>query len=120
MKQIFTLIISFFLFSICFSQSDAIDEIYDYLHENCKNPSDYVISKFKNYDFIFLGEHHRIKHDADFVASLIPKLYENGIINIAYEFGEFTNQHLIDSLLCLEKWDEQLVYKAASKGFAIT
>jgi hypothetical protein len=85
-----------------------------------KTPEEYVISKFKTYDFVFLGEHHRIKHDADFVASLIPVLHKNGINVLAYEFGEHTNQQLLDSLLNMKKWDEQFAYQIASKGYYIT
>lgn len=83
------------------------------------NPSDYVVSKFKDYDYVFLGEYHRIKHDADFVAGLIPQLYDNGITNLAYEMSEYTNQQTIDSLLSAKEWNEKLFYQTISQGSAI-
>jgi hypothetical protein len=84
-----------------------------------ENPETYVISKFKDYDYVFLGEYHRNKQDVEFVTSLIPKLYKNGIRNIAYEFYEYANQPIIDSLLSAKEWDEQILFHKLSKGFAV-
>lgn len=99
MKRFLILIITNLLVFHSFSQLATIDNVYNYIKENQKSPEEYIISKFKDYDLVFLGEHHRIKHDVNFVASLIPTLYKNGITNLGYEFYEHTIQHSIDSLL---------------------
>lgn len=119
MKQILIFIIAIFLNFNCFSQTYRFDEINDYIHKNSINPSDYVISKFKDYDYVFLGECHRVKHDVDFVASLIPKLYENGITNLGYEMSDYTNQHTVDSLLSAKEWNENLINQTVSRGAAV-
>jgi hypothetical protein len=89
-------------------KSDKQPDLKTYLEENWKAPEDYVIDKFKEHDYIFIGEFHRIKQDVDFVKGLIPKLYENGIYNLAIEFGGYKQQHLLDSLLELPKFDREL------------
>ena len=113
-------IMSFLLGVNCFSQNPTIKEVSNYLEKNAKSPKDYIISKFKQYDYVVLGEYHKIKHDAEFVASLIPSLYENGVRNIAFEFWDYTTQAFIDSMLTAKKWDEQRFYNGIAKGFAVT
>ena len=120
MKRFLILIITNLLVFHSFSQSATIDNVYNYIKEDHKSPEEYIISKFKDYDLVFLGEHHRIKHDVDFVASLIPTLYKNGITNLGYEFYEHTIQHSIYSLLSADSWDEGLVHTNLSKGFGVT
>jgi len=108
------------LFSInIYSQNSMINTCYAYLKENGQPPEQYVISKFEQYDYVFLGEYHRAKQDVDFVSALIPDLYKNGIRNIAYEFYEYANQRILDSLLTAKEWDEKRLYHAISKGFDI-
>jgi len=109
------------LFSVnAYSQSSTIEECRTYLENNGQSPEKYVISKFEQYDYVFLGEYHRAKQDVDLVSSLIPDLYKNGIRNIAYEFYEYANQNFIDSLLTAKEWNDRLFYHRISKGFAIT
>lgn len=51
------------------------------------SPLDYVIAKFATHKWVFLGEYHRIKHDVDLVASLIPALHEKTRVRcLAWEF----------------------------------
>ena len=38
-----------------------------HLKSHWKTPEDYVISKFKKYNIVFLGEFHRITHDVELV-----------------------------------------------------
>ncbi|MDL2254716.1 hypothetical protein LJB78_00345 [Bacteroidales bacterium OttesenSCG-928-J16] len=89
-----------------------------YLKKQGQSPKDYVISKFKNYDYVFLGEYHRIKQDVDFVSSLIPDLYKNGVRNLAYE-SEHSCQAVVDGALSAKEWNEQLLYHNLSTGFGI-
>lgn len=76
--------------------------------KNAQAPDDYIISKFKDYDFIMLGEDHGVKNNLELVINIIPKLYQAGITNIAMEFGAQEMQAKLDSLLSAPKYDEQL------------
>lgn len=43
--------------------------------ENGLPPVDYVLSKFDDHDWVFLGEYHRIRADVELVSRLIPALH---------------------------------------------
>ena len=104
-----------------FCNSQCITETAcEFLKKNGEKPEVYVLSKFKNYDYVFLGEYHRNKQDVDFVTSLISGLYENGVRNIAYEFYEYANQSIIDSLLTAKAWNESFLFHTLSKKNDIT
>jgi len=83
------------------------DDPVAYLKENWQSPEDYVTGKFKDYDYVFLGEYHRIKQNVDLVLKLIPKLNDNGIYTIAIEFGDARDQHLVDSIFALPRFDRE-------------
>ena len=95
-------------------------EIDNYIKNNYQTPEEYVISKFSDHDYVFIGEQHRIKHDVNFISNLIPGLYKNGIMNLAIEFGASSNQSLLDSLLSMDQWDQDFAYQIASKGYYIS
>jgi len=97
--------------------SQREDELVHYLKTNWTTPENYVIKKFENHDYVFIGEHHRIKHDLDLIQKLIPKLYENGINILAIEFGNFQDQYLVDSLLALPHFDRDLAKKIFFKWY---
>ena len=118
-NTIFVIAMSMIFSSNIYSQNSMIDACYTYLKENEQLPEKYVTSKFEQYDYVFLGEYHRAKQDVNFVSSLIPDLYKNGIRNIAYEFYEFTSQTILDSLLTAKEWDEKRLYQQLSKGWDI-
>ncbi len=108
-------IVAFLLFSA--SQLSAGDlyppiptirELADYILAHQQSPEDYVVSKFKDHDVIFLGEAHRIRHDAELVKRLIPVCYQNGIRVLALEFANRSDQAPIDSLLALPTYDESI------------
>jgi hypothetical protein len=88
--------------------NSAESDLADYLKSNWQTPEEYVINKFESHDYVFLGEYHRIKHDVDLILKLIPLLQENGINNLAIEFGNFEDQYLVDSLLNLPFFDRNL------------
>ena len=120
-KKSFFVIVVLMLFSITtYSQNSMIETCSTYLKENGQSPKEYVISKFAQYDYVFLGEYHRNKQDVDLVIDLIPDLYETGIRNIAYEFYEHTSQSIVDSLLTAKEWNEELLYHKLSKGAGVT
>ena len=116
LRNIFVMAI-LMLFAInAYSQSSMIEGCYTYLEKNGQSPEKYVISKFEQYDYVFLGEYHRNTQDVALVTALIPDLYKNGIRTIAYEFYEYTNQEIVDSLLTAEAWNEEFLYHQLSKG----
>ena len=104
----------------CSSPVTSNVEIDNYIKTNYQSPEKYVISKFSDHDYVFIGEQHRIKHDVNFISSLIPRLYKNGITNLAIEFGASSNQSLLDSLLSMKQWNQDFSYQIASKGFWIS
>lgn len=114
MKKIFVLLFSFCLLFILISSLSFKSEnqrLVEYLEKNWQTPEDYIIDKFKDHDYVFLGEYHRIKHDVELVNRLIPRLYEAGIYNLCIEFGNIDDQPLVDSLLNMEQFDRQLAQK---------
>jgi hypothetical protein len=84
------------------------DELTGYLQTQGMSPEDYVISKFRDHDLVLLGEHHFIKHDVEFVQSLLPFLYKSGIRDLGIEFGCHELQDRADALVTAETYDEGL------------
>jgi hypothetical protein len=93
-----------------FPQVDARvkEQLKAYVRSHHMTPEDYVLSKFKDHDVIFLGENHRFKHDPELVQRLIPLLYQSGIFTLAMEFARHEDQPLIDHLLNAPAYDESL------------
>ena len=84
------------------------DELTTYLGTHGMSPGDYVVSKFRDHDIVLLGERHFIKHDVEFVQSLLPFLYKNGIRNLGIEFGCHELQAKVDALVTADTYDEGL------------
>jgi hypothetical protein len=71
----------------CGSGPPSPSALSRYWESHPSEPRDYLVSKFSKYDWIFLGEYHRVKHDLDLVASLIPALHEKTKVRtLAWEF----------------------------------
>jgi len=83
-------------------------ELKSYIIKNYLTPEDYILSKFKDHDIIFVGETHYIKHDPELIQKLIPLLYQKGVFTLGSEFGRREDQPLIDSLLNSMTYDESL------------
>lgn len=109
-------IIIIFLFSTLKSHSEPIhkidsqqkQELIRYLKSNWHSPEDYVVNKFQNYDIVFIGEAHLIKHDVELIHNLIPRLYQAGVYNLAIEYGCAEYQDKADALITAETYDEDL------------
>jgi len=103
----FSLLFLAFLFPILgFGQENkATLEAVEYLKQHPKSPKDYLVSKFKNFPLVLLGEDHAVKENLDFVKSLIPELYQAGVYNLCMEFGSFEKQKELDELLNAEIFD---------------
>jgi len=99
------------LFSISgYSQQGAIEECRTYLEKSGLSPENYVISKFEQYDYVFLGEYHRNKQDVDFVTLLIPDLYKKvKFVRVSSDFyDEYNLIKLKEFLKCMGWSDEDL------------
>lgn len=83
-------------------------ELMQYLKTYWKTPEEYVVSKFQDYDIVFIGEAHHIKHDVEFIHNLIPLLYKIGVYNLGIEFGCYEYQDKVDALTTGETYDEDL------------
>jgi hypothetical protein len=93
-------------------------ELIAYLTENWISPEDYVMSKFKDRDIVFLGEFHRIKHDVELVHNLIPRLHANGVYDLGIEFGCSEYQDTVDYLINAPVYDEELARWLLFKSFS--
>jgi hypothetical protein len=83
-------------------------ELKDWLAHHALPPEEYVVSKFKDHDIVFLGEMHRVRHDPLLVQALVPLLHENGVDNLGLEFICAREQAAVDSLLAGDTYDEKL------------
>jgi hypothetical protein len=93
------------------------NDLIEYVRTHYLTPEDYIISKFKVHDVVFLGEWHRIKHDPELVQRLIPLCYSAGVYSLGLEFARRIDQPLIDSLLAAPSYDEQLARLIVFKEF---
>src|SRR2546423_8310457 len=70
------------------SAADAqVQRAADYLAAHYQSPEDYVVSKFKDHDIVFLGEHHMVKEELLFLQRLLPKIYAAGVRNLGFEMS---------------------------------
>lgn len=83
-------------------------ELAGWLNQNGKEPVEYVVGLFADHDVVFIGEHHRVKHDVEFIQSLFEPLYSAGVRVFGTEFGRREDQRLIDSLVTSPEWNENL------------
>ncbi len=99
------------------SREKLMTELSSYIENNYMTPEDYIISKFKHHDVVFIGEQHRIKHDVELISNLIPLLYENGVHYLGTEHARREDQPLVDSLLGGSTYDENLARRITFLDF---
>ena len=88
--------------------SELKKSLLTHLNTHFQRPEEYIISKFKDHDIVFLGEFHRIRHDPELVQRLVPLLYQHGIYNLGMEFACRRDQALIDSLVTAPDYDQSV------------
>lgn len=115
MKKVLLFIMLTFL--AIHANSQNYQELKTYLESNWETPEEYVISKFKNHDYVFIGEYHRIKHDVELILNLIPQLYNNGIYTLAIEFGKYEIQEFIDSITTAPVFDRNKLRTIYSQSY---
>ena len=82
-------------------------------------PAEYVVSKFRDHDVVFVGEWHRIKHDVELIHDLIPLLHRSGVRTLGFEFARREDQPLIDKLLRARRWNEALAREIQFRSFPV-
>jgi hypothetical protein len=82
-------------------------ELLGYLEKHYQSPEDYILSKFKDHEIVFVGEYHRIQHDVLLIQKMIPLLYRAGIHSLGIEFGIHRDQDRVDKLINAAVYDEQ-------------
>ncbi|MCC6476342.1 ChaN family lipoprotein [bacterium] len=93
-------------------------DLQAYLDSHKQTPEEYVLSKFSDHDVVILGEFHRVQQHVVLIQELIPKLYGRGIRTLATEFARREDQHLLDSLLSGDSYNENLSRQIAFNQFA--
>lgn len=88
-------------------ESNYLKEI-EYLQDKGLEPSEYIINKFSEKSLILLGEDHTVKNNLDFIAQIIPKLYQAGVHNIGMEFGAYEKQEALDNLISGNNFNTQI------------
>jgi hypothetical protein len=107
-------IIAIFAITLCnisYSKPRKTDTklaLKSFIEKSGKEPSQYIVDKFKSKDIIILSEFNRLKHEVDFVKSIIPNLYRNGIYTLAMEFGNKEDQNRMNKLLGAEYFNREL------------
>ncbi len=98
-------------------EPQLMEALESHVKSKAQRPEDFIIDCYTRYNtkfnFIFLGETHRIKQNAEFVQRMIPALYANGIYSLCTEFARREDQSLIDSLITGDGWDEGLAREIA-------
>lgn len=92
-------------------------ELIQYLKTHWRTPEDYVVEKFSDYEIVFIGEYHRIKHAVELIHNLIPRLYKIGVFNLGIEFGCYEYQDKVDALITADDYDEDLARWLMFKHF---
>jgi hypothetical protein len=77
------------------SDPELEERLLAYWRDHSLSPLDYVVAKFQDHDWVFLGEYHRILHDVVLVNALIPALHERTPV-----------RHLALEFLCRDRTDE--------------
>jgi len=84
------------------------EQLKAYVRSHYMTPEEYVLSKFKDHDVVFIGEHHYFKQDPELVQRLIPLLYQRGVFTLGFEFARREDQPMIEHLLNAPAYDESL------------
>ena len=69
------------------------------------SPRDYVMAKLERHQVVLLGEAHWVKHDAQLVGALVPRLAERKVV-LAMETLAASEQPALDRLLAAPEWNE--------------
>ncbi len=72
------------------------------------SPLDYLTAKFEQKRWVFVGEYHRIRHDVNLIAALVPQLHRNtDVRHLALEFLCRDNTEEANRLVTAETYDRK-------------
>ncbi len=79
------------------------------IKNNHQSPGQYVISLFKDNQYVLLGEFPggNVKQHLLFLQGIVPELYNSGIRNIAVEFAKSGDQRKLDAVLTADQYIEK-------------
>jgi hypothetical protein len=86
------------------STTDA-DGLVNYLRREAHTPADYVLSKVRDHRIIIVGENHWVKHDANLILELIPRLKDSGVTALGVEMFRDSDQGRIDEAVTGPDWN---------------
>jgi hypothetical protein len=82
----------------------------EYWEAHYLTPAEYVVQKFRDKKWVFLGEYHRVKHDMDLVNSLIPLLHAGtDVRHLALEFLCHRSASEANALITAQSYDRDKV-----------
>ena len=62
-------------------------QLMGYWQSNQLSPLEYLTQKFRQERWVIVGEFHRVRHDVQLIASLVPRLHETtDVRHLALEF----------------------------------
>jgi hypothetical protein len=94
MRTIFLLL---FVYSFAFGSDPS--SMKAYIEKTGKTPNEFIIDKFNQKKYVILPEIHRLKHEVEFVTSLLSDLQKAEVYTLALDFGNVEDQSKIDKLL---------------------
>ncbi|HAN07971.1 MAG TPA: hypothetical protein DCP89_05670 [Acidimicrobiaceae bacterium] len=71
-----------------------------------KKPALYISDLCQSHQVVLLGDQIGVTQHLDFLASLIPSLYECGVTHLAWEFTNSRCQGVLDQLLNAPEWEQ--------------
>ncbi|MFQ3314879.1 MAG: hypothetical protein ACI85J_001147 [Candidatus Poriferisodalaceae bacterium] len=71
-----------------------------------KKPALYISDLCQSHQVVLLGDQIGVTQHLDFLASLIPSLYEVGVTHLAWEFTNSRCQGVLDELLTAPEWEQ--------------
>lgn len=93
------------------NKGDEVNDVKNYIDSAGKDPVEYLCDKMKKNDAVVLYQFMYLKHEFDFINSLIPVLRKEGIKKLAIEYGNYQDQSEVDRLILSDNFDEELAKK---------
>lgn len=79
-----------------------------YWRDHPRTPREYVVDAFDSHRWVFLGEYHRVKHDLDLLAAVIPQLHRRTEVRrLAWEFLCRDRTEEANRLVTAETYDRE-------------
>ncbi len=76
--------------------------------ERHQTPAEYVLERFRDHKWVFLGEYHRVKHDVELISTLIPMLHaETPVRHLAMEFLCEDRTEVANELISAREYDRR-------------